>query len=584
MKTSSGQTQVQAKQKASAPVSETAQKKKALSETLELEDQRESSRAQADLQMSIDQSPRMTAQRKKIASAFGPAIQRKGASPIQQMKKAKGADTLQQKPVQSSGNGSALSVVQRAPEDEAMVKLIQKVGRHSKITYDLLCQQVKVGTEQSTILKSFAGSEQFEGNNEFKAAQEKMSEVADRLKNQILGLPQEASAAHAKAVDLGQNVTTETPRLELYQLKNESITAIQMVAKVQAKASGTLVKIKEKAVEVAQKAMEVGEIEDMRILLKVADVSHAEATRGDSVIVNLKSDDKVKASGKEKTANVVGHLDTANNIGTGVGFSAISIADIALGSAFVLSGVAALALGLIGGILGTVFGAVGVFLGVKSAIRGAQKKKALKKAKGMLSNDDLKDIADYAIAQKGQKVKRGVVAASAGGVALTAGVLGLLSIGVATLGVAALVVGLAAALIGLGMVAYRMIKSWKKRKAERKAFADELIAQVLQKGENEAEAKQMIAKVGMNPDKINEDPKAFSKKLSKKVGGLAKSKREATAGDLVSHLVGGKPSEVFDAGMILGALGMDVAKIREQVDEGETNKAVSKVAGKMASW
>jgi len=79
MKASSGQTQVQAKQKASAPVSETAQKKKALSETLEFEDQREFSRVQADLQMSIDQSPRMTAQRKKIASVFGPAVQRREA-------------------------------------------------------------------------------------------------------------------------------------------------------------------------------------------------------------------------------------------------------------------------------------------------------------------------------------------------------------------------------------------------------------------------------------------------------------------------------------------------------------------------
>ncbi|VAX27566.1 hypothetical protein MNBD_NITROSPIRAE01-1079, partial [hydrothermal vent metagenome] len=76
MKTSPRQTQVQAKQKASAPVSETAQKKKALSETLAFEDQRESSRAEADFQMGIDQSPRMTAQRKKITSAFGPAIQR----------------------------------------------------------------------------------------------------------------------------------------------------------------------------------------------------------------------------------------------------------------------------------------------------------------------------------------------------------------------------------------------------------------------------------------------------------------------------------------------------------------------------
>lgn len=75
MKTGSGQTQT--KQKASSPASETAKKKNVSSETLEFEDLRESSREQADLQTSIEQSPCMIAQQKQIARVFGPAIQGK---------------------------------------------------------------------------------------------------------------------------------------------------------------------------------------------------------------------------------------------------------------------------------------------------------------------------------------------------------------------------------------------------------------------------------------------------------------------------------------------------------------------------
>ena len=102
MKTASGQTQVQ--QKSAPEISKTAQKKKVSLDTLGFEDQRESSRAQADLQSSIAQSPRMTRQRKKMAAAFGSEVQRKPSSS---------------------------PVVQRDPGDEPLVEWMQTVGRVS---------------------------------------------------------------------------------------------------------------------------------------------------------------------------------------------------------------------------------------------------------------------------------------------------------------------------------------------------------------------------------------------------------------------------------------------------------------------
>jgi len=578
MKTSSGQTQIQ--QKAASPTSETAQEKKALSETLEFEDQRESSRAQADLQMSIDQSPRMTAQRKKIASAFGPEVQRKTVSPFPQIQRKNSQNTVQREP---AVNTSSSSVIQRDLGDEPLVAILESNGVKAEGAYDLLDRQVEVGNNQVDLLEGITKQIEALDDETLISAQNEVYRVIGKFKTEISGLPAKVSAAKEKAAKIGATANVLWEHSHLATLAEDSCLALAKIKSALSKAGGALVKIKEEAVKLAQKAMEAGEIRMMQGLLKVADDSHAEATRGDSVIVNLNSDDAAKSSKKEKIGSVVGHLDSANNVVTGVGFSAISIVDIAMGTAFVLSGVAALALGVIGGVLGVVFGTIGIFLGLKSAYRGWQKKKALKAAKGKLSNlNDLEEIADYAIEQKGQKQKRGGVAAAGGAVALTAGVLGLVALSVATFGLAALVIGLAAALIGLGMIGYRLIHSWIKRKAERKAFADELIAQVREKGADAAGAEKMIIKAGMKPGDV-ETP-GFRKKLSKNVKGLVKSKREQMATDLVSHLTQGKPSEIFDAGIILGALGMDIAKIHQQVNSGQSNKAVSKVAGKMASW
>jgi len=92
----------------------------------------------------------------------------------------------------------------------------------------------------------------------------------------------------------------------------------------------------------------------------------------------------------------------------------------------------------------------------------------------------------------------------------------------------------------------------------------------------------MIIKAGMDPNDVGQP--GFSKKLSKNVKRLVTSKREQMATDLVRHLSEGKPSERFYAGTILGALKINIAEIQEQVDNKKSNKAVSKVAGKLASW
>jgi hypothetical protein len=375
-------------------------------------------------------------------------------------------------------------------------------------------------------------------------------------------------------------VSLATPHDLFDDWTKQSVAATGEVAKAQAKAASMLVRIKEQAVQMATLAMEAGEIALMRGLLKVADDSHAAAADGDRVVTELMGDDTPKSSATEKLGLATTVGDATNNMATGVVFGAVGA--MAEGGVFTLSTAAATALGVIGGVLGLLFGAIGVFLGVKNAIRGAQSKKKLTNAKSKVSNSELAAIADYAIGQKDKKVLGNVAATVGGLAAIGAGVLGLVALSVATFGVGAIVAGIGAALIGLGVLGYRMIHHWRKRKAEREDFADDLILQV-QRGEEDADqARQMISGVGMDPTQV--DQPGFRDRLVGNLKGHVKSKRTRMAEGLVKSLIAGKPSEVFDAELILGALGVDPEWVRAQVGAEKPNKAVSKVAGKMASW
>lgn len=575
MKTSAGPTQ----QKDNA-AAQTIQKKKVSSDTLAFEDQRESSREQADLQAGIDQSPRMIAQRKKIANAFGPVVQGNGASPVQKINSAHGAAAAQQKPVVSSENGAGPDVVQRDPGDEPIVEWMQQAGRTTKRAYDLLCTQVDVGKVQVALLKLFADPVQDEDNSELSAAQDGVNSAAAAFHDGIAGLPDEAMTPYVKATTYGEKASVATPHDVLVDWSEKSLAAMNQVSMALAKASGMLVKVKEEAVKMANVAKDAGEIHMMRGLLKVADDCYAATAEGDAIIVDLNSQDNVSSSGKEVLGKAGAGGDATNNAITGVGFGVVSALDAA--NVFSLSTVAATALGVIGGVLGLFFGSIGVFLGVKNTIRAKQSIKKLKDAKSKVSNAELEAIAEYAIDQKKDKATNNTVAAVGGLYAVGAGAIGLVALSVATFGLAAIVAGIGAALIGLGLLGYKIIHKWRKRKAERKAFADQLIAEVQSNGDQVAEARRIITGVGMDPANVAQP--GFRDNLAKNLKGYVKSKRTRMAEGLIKSLIAGKPSEVFDSELILGALGVDPEQIRAWVDAEKSNKAVSKVEGKLSSW
>ncbi len=515
-------------------------------------------------------SPHLQAQSENIDRVFGSNRQNKGTTVVSQQKHVK----------PHPSDGGHASVVQRDLGDKPLVDFIKNQGARAKTAYDLLCAQVEAGNTQVRMLEFYSEPIENEANAELATAKQRIAETANALRGHISGLPDAASDARATAVGLANASSLATPHALLDQWSKDVLAAVKIVAFAQARSAGILVKIKQEAVKMAQIAMAEQEIPLMRGLLKVADESDAAAAEGDRVIAELNGDDSVSSSGKEKAGLVATASDALNNAATGVGFGVVGALDA--GNVFSLSTTAAAALGIVGGALGIFFGAIGTFLGVKNAIQGARKKKALKNAKSKLSNAELEEIANYAIEQKGKKVKRNVAATVGGLIAITAGVLGLIAVSVATFGVAAIVAGIVAALIGLGFLGFKIIRNWRKRKAERTAFADELISQI-QGGEEDAEqSRQIVSGVGLDPGQIEQ--KGFRKKLIRKVGIYIASKRTRMAQGLVRALVSGKPSEVFDAELILGALGIDPEWIKAQVEADKANKAVGKVAGKLASW
>lgn len=150
------------------------------------------------------------------------------------------------------------------------------------------------------------------------------------------------------------------------------------------------------------------------------------------------------------------------------------------------------------------------------------------------------------------------------------------------MGTAAIVLGIAAGLIGLGFVVFKIFRSLWKRGKERKVIAEKLIQKIRDNDSEAAEARTIVQNTGLSPNDVDQ-PK-FKEKLAKKVGDYAKSKRTEMAEGLVKALVDGKPSESFDAEIILNALGVNPVKIRALVNEDKVTDAVGKVAGKLASW
>ena len=348
----------------------------------------------------------------------------------------------------------------------------------------------------------------------------------------------------------------------------------------QAKISGLLANLRDESVRLAGIAMTVKEINIMKDVLTVADTIDAELENGNKIIGRLNGLGSDSSSLKEELSLYTAITDSVNNATTGISFGVVGALDA--GNVFSLSANLSSGFGIAGGALGILFGAIGTFLGVKNAILGGTKKSRLTKAKSKLSNDNMDEITDYAIHQKNKKIAHNVAGSVGGLIAISAGIVGLIALTAGTLGTAAIVLGLTAAVIGLGFVGFKIVRRWWKRRSEKKQFADELISQIKENGDEAAGARGFVTSVGLNPD--NADLPKFRKKLAGKVGDIVTSKRTDMAEGLIKALIDGKPSEKFDAEIILTALGIDAVKTKRHVNDGNVGEAVGKVAKKLASW
>ena len=481
---------------------------------------------------------------------------------------------------------AAGGIVQRTEGTEIQMEVLKSYATLATRGYTLVCKQTEVAKAQVQMLDFYTsgleGSQLLTSEAEatIDTAKAKVEETAKSVKTEISKYPEVALRQEATVKALYETSSVVLEESFLAKRVVQSLKSLAELSKVQTLMTSALVDMEKQAVSLAKIALEVSETHMMRGFLQVADALAAELAEGDREVKELQSLDVVSSSTKEKFSLATTVSDGLNNATTGVAFGAVGALDA--GNAFNLSSALATAMGVIGGVLGIFFGAIGTFLGVKNAVLGAVKKEELKAAKSKLSNESVEDIADYAIGQKGKKTGRNVAVAVAGLTAIAAGTIGLVALSVSTLGVAAIVAGIAAALIGLGFLGFRMVRNWWKRRSERKEFAAELIAQIEDDGENAAQAKEIVRNVGLDPTHAGEA--AFRKSLESKIGGYVKSKRTQMAEGLVKSLIAGKPSEVFDAELVLNALGVDPAWVRQSVEGDKVNAAVSKVASKMASW
>jgi len=488
------------------------------------------------------------------------------------------SSTVQAKKVNSSA--PIPMAIQRAPGDEPLLRFLEEQSIQARDGFVLMGHQTEVALEQVDRLENLVLSDELSRHPNILQIQMNVADAATQLRGQI---PQSQGAVqgdHDTVVARANAATIATPSDVLGAWTIEAVDQVYRIGMEQAKISGLLANLRDESVRLAGIAMTVKEIDIMKDVLTVADTIDAELENGNKIIGRLNGLGSGSSSLKEELSLYTAITDSVNNATTGIGFGVVGALDA--GNVFSLSANLSSGFGIAGGALGILFGAIGTFLGVKNAILGGTKKSRLTKAKSKLSNDNMDEITDYAIHQKNKKIAHNVAGSVGGLIAISAGIVGLIALTAGTLGTAAIVLGLTAAVIGLGFVGFKIVRKWWKRRSEKKQFADELISQINENGDEAAGARNLVASVGLNPD--NADQPKFRKKLAGKVGDIVTSKRTDMAEGLVKALIDGKPSEKFDAEIILTALGIDAGKIKRHVNDGNVGEAVGKVAKKLASW
>jgi uncharacterized membrane protein HdeD (DUF308 family) len=472
------------------------------------------------------------------------------------------------------------AVAQRSPGDEQLLRLFQIQAIKAELAYDLVVRQKQTALQQIGRLETIISIDTLNKHPDLMQVGLDVNQAAVKLRAHLDATAESVKADRNTVLAHERTASIKTPTEILEGWMNESIDQVNRIALEQAKLASSIVFMREKSVDIARIAMKMSETDVIKQVLGIADTLDSALEEGDKTVLELNNLSSGSTSAKEGLSLATAYSDSLNNASTGLAFGVVGAVDA--GTAFSLSSTAGSVMGIMGGVLGILFGSIGTFLGIKNAILGGTKKSKLKKSKPKLSNEEMEAITDFAIHQKNKKIGRNIAGTAGGLIAISAGVLGIVALSVLTLGVAAIAVGIAAALIGLGIVGFKIIRKWWKRRSERHEFADELISQIKTKGDQAAEARSLIQNVGMNPDEV--DKPKFRKQLISKVGDYAKSRRTQMAEGLVKALVDGKPSESFDAEIILTALGVEPGKIKSQVDVGNVGEAVGKVAKKLASW
>lgn len=237
---------------------------------------------------------------------------------------------------------------------------------------------------------------------------------------------------------------------------------------------------------------------------------------------------------------------------------------------------------------GAVFGPLAIMcssidlaLNIKSAVTTAERRRQMGELSRTLASSQAREVAAYAADQKTKKLGRRVALSGAAAAGLAAGIAACVALGVATFGVGALAIAVIASAIGIGFLVYKMVRSSKwARKRKLGDLAAHLSQTALDPSDAEAQQlalHQIQANLGIGDV---QDVEAIKGRLLE----IGMSRRDATAEWLVLLLVDGTRSERRDAELVLEGLKLKPKKLRGLVENDQGNQAIDLVKGKLSSW
>jgi hypothetical protein len=356
---------------------------------------------------------------------------------------------------------------------------------------------------------------------------------------------------------------------------------LNAVISAEASLSETLSLLSEHANPVAHIAVQAGVPGLAAEIMAVADEAKTEANTNRTALL-IDANAGARNRKRDAASTAVDFADGINNIG-GV---AAGVAGFVEAAGVAGAGGGAV-VGTLGGVLGILFGSIGFILGLYGFVTGKLQKKQLRKIAPAISDDEMQTALIFAAGQTDKAISRSKLVMFAGAAAVVAGTLGLIALTVASVGASAAVIGIAAAMLGLGIVAFKYFHKKSKRKAERRAFANSLVQEIINDGPQKFEAIRIITELGLNPQdalKTQTDIDKLVDNLTGRVGEAVKNKRQKVAEGILDGLVNGSPSKQFEAELIINALGRNSDKARKRVLDGEGATEISRIVATLSSW